>query len=202
MENLAALVPRLSGPLSGPRPPVGEELALGGDGSAALGTDVCAAPRVKAPSLVFLQPARGTEPVWEQGIEYTLSLRVEGEAVEAVTFTLADAKTYSSWCVSRGPTRRCAARERCEAREAPAWARCVARRRPLTSRARRRWSETLIAKAAPVEDGFVRVTWRVPRDQPVSDSYVLTARTVPAGLAEAQARGRAGRASRPSGFWR
>ena len=37
----------------------------------------------------------------------------------------------------------------------------------------------------------MRVTWRVPRDQPVSDSYVLTARTVPAGLAEAQARGRA-----------
>jgi hypothetical protein len=52
----------------------------------------------------------------------------------------------------------------------------------------RRWSETLIAKAAPVVDGVVRVTWRVPREQPVSDTYVLCARTVPAGLAETQAR--------------
>ena len=101
MENLAALVPRLSGPLSGPTP-AAEELPA--DGAAApLGTDACAAPRLKAPSLAFLQPARGTEPVWEQGIEYTLSLRVEGEAVEAVTFTLADAKTYSSWCVQCAP---------------------------------------------------------------------------------------------------
>ena len=193
MENLAALVPRLSGPLSGSTPPVGEELPVGGDGSAPLGTDVCAAPRVKAPSLVFLQPARGTEPVWEQGIEYTLSLRVEGEAVEAVTFTLADAKTYSSWRVSRGPARRCAARVGREARDTSAWPRCVLRRRQLTRHVPGRWSETLIAKAAAVEDGFVRVTWRVPRDQPVSDSYVLTARTVPAGLAEAQARGRGAR---------
>lgn len=48
-----------------------------------------------------------------------------------------------------------------------------------------------------MEDGLVRVTWRVPRDQPVSDSYVLTARSVPAGLAEAQARGCALRAAWP-----
>lgn len=57
----------------------------------------------------------------------------------------------------------------------------------------------MVAKAAPVEDGFVRVTWRVPRDQPVSDSYVLTARTVPAGLAEAQARVRPSAGADPSG---
>ena len=44
----------------------------------------------------------------------------------------------------------------------------------------------------------MRVTWRVPRDQPVSDSYVLTARTVPAGLAEAQARGLSRRALGPA----
>ena len=44
----------------------------------------------------------------------------------------------------------------------------------------------------------MRVTWRVPRDQPVSDSYVLTARTVPAGLAETQARGRAARRTAPA----
>jgi hypothetical protein len=60
----------------------------------------------------------------------------------------------------------------------------------------------MVAKAAPVEDGFVRVTWRVPRDQPVSDSYVLTARTVPAGLAEAQARGRAAQAASPPAAFR
>ena len=105
MENLAALVPRLSGPLSGPRPISAEDLPA--DGAAApLGTDACAAPRLKAPSLVYLQPARGSEPVWEQGIEYTLSLRVEGEAVEAVTFTLSDSKTYSSWCAPAAAARR------------------------------------------------------------------------------------------------
>ena len=46
----------------------------------------------------------------------------------------------------------------------------------------------MLAKAAPVEDGIARVTWRVPRDQALSDAYVLVARSVPAGLAETQAR--------------
>lgn len=93
MDGFAALVPRLG---SGAAPAVAESaLALPG-------SEACAV-RVKAPQLTFLQPARGAEPVWEQGIEYTLSLRVEGEAVEAVTFTLADTKTYSSWCVCCSP---------------------------------------------------------------------------------------------------
>jgi hypothetical protein len=168
--------------------------------------DACAAPRAKLPSLQFLQPARGAAPVWEQGIEYALSLRVEGEAVEAVTFTLADAKTYSSWCGLRvahhARCARCAARGSPHAREAVASMRCAVRYLALTSYGRGRWSETMVAKAAPVEDGFVRVTWRVPRDQPVSDSYVLTARTVPAGLAEAQARGRAAQAASPPAAFR
>jgi len=47
----------------------------------------------------------------------------------------------------------------------------------------------MLAKAVPVEDGIARVTWRVPRDQALSDAYVLVARSVPAGLAETQARG-------------
>lgn len=33
-----------------------------------------------------------------------------------------------------------------------------------------------------------RTTWRVRRDQTLSDSYVLAARSVPAGLAETQVR--------------
>ena len=52
----------------------------------------------------------------------------------------------------------------------------------------RRWSETAIAKAVPVVDGVCRTQWRVRRDLPLSDTYVLSARSVPAGLAEAQVR--------------
>lgn len=112
----------------------------------------CAAPRLKTPQLTWLQPAKraegvGLQTVWEQGIEYTLSVRCENAAVQALTLTLFDANTYSSW-----------------------------------------WSETVLAKAAPVIDGVVRVSWRCPRDLPLSDTYVLAARSVPAGLAEAQVR--------------
>ena len=69
--------------------------------------DPCAATRVKVPTITWLQPAKGTQgtqgTVCEQGIEYTLSVRCESEAVTSVTFTLCDANTYSSWCVP--PTR-------------------------------------------------------------------------------------------------
>ena len=46
----------------------------------------------------------------------------------------------------------------------------------------------MLAKSVPVEEGVCRTTWRVRRDLPTSDTYVLTARAVPNGLAEAQAR--------------
>jgi len=129
--DAASLVARLGG-----ASPLGE--ALPADGAPVGGpVDACAAPRAKLPSLQFLQPARGAAPVWEQGIEYALSLRVEGEAVEAVTFTLADAKTYSSWCGLRvahhARCARCAARGSRDAREAVTSMRCAVRYLALTS---------------------------------------------------------------------
>lgn len=123
--DAASLVARLSG-----ASPLGE--ALPADGAPVGGpVDACAAPRAKLPTLQFLQPARGAAPVWEQGIEYALSLRVEGEAVEAVTFTLADAKTYSSWCGLRAAYHAhgapCAGRGSRQAREVVPATRCASR---------------------------------------------------------------------------
>jgi hypothetical protein len=100
--DLASLVPRLSGgaPLSGVTMSSVAPLPLGLPPHA---IDSCAAARQKAPSLTFLSPQKADGAVWEQGIEYTLSLRVEGEAVEGVSFSLFDPKIYSSWRVARAP---------------------------------------------------------------------------------------------------
>ena len=35
-----------------------------------------------------------------------------------------------------------------------------------------------------MKDGLCLCSWRVPRDMPLSDSYVITARSVPAGVAD------------------
>ena len=65
-----------------------------------------AAPqRERLPFLSWLQPSRGTAPIFETGVEYGLSLRCDSEDVEAVTFTLFDASTYKSWCASRSAAR-------------------------------------------------------------------------------------------------
>ena len=167
--------------------------------------DPCAATRIKVPTITWLQPAKGTQTVCEQGIEYTLSVRCESEAVTSVTFTLCDASTYSSWCVPapdhprhqthstrvrvRAAVTRCGAAIEPQALSAHCSSSPCPRAslNPACSPARR-WSETVIAKAVPVVDGVCRTQWRVRRDLPLSDTYVLSARSMPAGLAEAQVR--------------
>jgi len=64
--------------------------------------------RERLPFLSWLAPTRGSQPVFETGVEYSLSLRCDSDEVQAVTFTLFDASTFKSWCAaSRG--RSCAA---------------------------------------------------------------------------------------------
>ena len=78
----------------------GEEAQPAANGAIPAAVDPCAVTqRVKAPVMTWLQPAKGTQTVCEQGIEYTLCVRCESDAVTAVTFSLCDASTYSSWCV-------------------------------------------------------------------------------------------------------
>lgn len=78
----------------------GEEAQPAANGAIPAAVDPCAVTqRVKAPVMTWLQPAKGTQTVCEQGIEYALCVRCESDAVTAVTFSLCDASTYSSWCV-------------------------------------------------------------------------------------------------------
>ena len=47
------------------------------------------------------------------------------------------------------------------------------------------WTENLVCRSSAPVDGLLRVSYRLPRDLPLSDAYTLTARSVPAGLATA-----------------